>query len=404
MKRSSNESTPTSLKTDATSPADCFQEVPTRTIKSDVTATLWGRAAGRCEFWGCNTPLWKSTVTQEKVNRAQKAHIYAFSPQGPRGRNRIPTAKLNDIDNLMLVCHGCHKKIDQHQDGGRYPASLLLQWKAAHERRVEIVTGVDATKKTHIVLYWANVGDHKSTLNFMDAAEALFPRRYPAEDRAILLGTNDSPITDRTPAFWHQESNSLRMHFERRVRERIASGEINHISLFALAPQPLLILLGSLMNGIANAEVFQRHREPQTWNWPTRSSPIQFILEEPKYRNGKPVLLLSLSASVSDDRITNVIGEDASIWRVTVPRPNTNLIKSRAHLSAFRTFIQPLLDRIKQIHGQNTTLHIFPVVAVSIAVELGRMRMPKAHMPWQIYDQINALGGFIPALLLSAQD
>jgi len=31
-------------------------------------------------------------------------------------------------------------------------------------------------------------------------------------------------------------------------------------------------------------------------------------------------------------------------------------------------------------------------------VEFGRVRMPKADMPWLIYDQVNARGGFIPAL------
>src|SRR5436190_1964003 len=99
----------------------------TRSITADVTAILWGRAAGRCEFWGCNTPLWKSPVTQERVNRAQRAHIYAFSRSGPRGHRGVSRAKLNDIDNLLLVCHGCHRKIDQHLDGGRYPASRLQQ-------------------------------------------------------------------------------------------------------------------------------------------------------------------------------------------------------------------------------------------------------------------------------------
>jgi hypothetical protein len=171
-----------------------------------------------------------------------------------------------------------------------------------------------------------------------------------------------------------------------------------------LAPQPLLILLGSLMIDITNAEVFQRHREPQTWSWPDRSRPVKFICEEPKSFTGKPALVVALSAAVTDDRITDVLGPDASIWRVTVPNPNTDLIKSRTHLSNFRSFIRPLVDRIKECHGQATPLHVFPVVGVSIAVELGRVRMPKAHMPWQIYDQVNARGGFVPALSLSSQE
>jgi hypothetical protein len=110
---------------------------------------------------------------------------------------------------------------------------------------------------------------------------------------------------------------------------------------------------------------------------------------------------LALSAPVTNDRITAVLGPDAAIWRVTVDRPHNDLIKSRANLSSFRTVTRALLDRIKECHGQTTTLHVFPVVGVSPAIELGRVRMPKAHMPWQIYDQINARGGFVFALSLS---
>jgi len=37
---------------------------------------------------------------------------------------------------------------------------------------------------------------------------------------------------------------------------------------------------------------------------------------------------------------------------------------------------------------------------VSLAVELGRVRLPKADMPWLLYDQVNARGGFIRALTI----
>ena len=61
----------------------------TRSVPLGVRCLLWGRAAGRCEFAGCNKVLWKSSVTQERVNIAQKAHIYSFSDDGPRGNSGI---------------------------------------------------------------------------------------------------------------------------------------------------------------------------------------------------------------------------------------------------------------------------------------------------------------------------
>lgn len=104
------------------------QVVPTevtRYVSTAVQCMLWGKAAGRCEFAGCNQPLWKSPVTQESVNIAQKAHIYSFSEMGPRGRTGLASDQINDISNLMLICHGCHRKLDKENNGERYGAPLL---------------------------------------------------------------------------------------------------------------------------------------------------------------------------------------------------------------------------------------------------------------------------------------
>src|SRR5467141_1002258 len=115
----------------------------TRHIGGPIERELWGRAAGRCEFNGCNRLLYKSPVTQESVNISEKAHIYSFSKDGPRGRGPLARKKkaLNKIGNLMLVCHDCHKKIDKDKDGRRYSAELLQRWKQEHERRIAVVTG-----------------------------------------------------------------------------------------------------------------------------------------------------------------------------------------------------------------------------------------------------------------------
>ena len=138
----------------------------TRYIRREVERELWARAAGRCQFDGCNRPLFKSPVTQEQVNISEKAHIYSFSKIGPRGWGPFVTnrKKINEVANLMLVCHDCHKKIDQDEEGERYSAELLVKWKDEHEKRIAIVTGVDPTKKTYVILYGANIGDQTSKL------------------------------------------------------------------------------------------------------------------------------------------------------------------------------------------------------------------------------------------------
>lgn len=385
------------------SPVDArtvLAEEVTRSVPVSVQCLLWGRAAGRCEFGGCNLPLWKSRVTQEQVNIAEKAHIYSFGSRGPRGHFGIAAGDLHDLSNLMLVCHACHRKIDRKRDGGRYPVSLLHQMRAAHERRIELVGAIAPEKSSHILLYGANIGDHSSPLNYAEAASALFPERYPAADRAIELSVHNSSFCDRDAGFWQNEAFELRRKFDRQVRLPIAEGAIRHLSVFAIAPQPLLVLLGSLLGDIVPSDVYQRHREPTTWEWPPEGETPAFRLTRPTSVEGPAALVFEVSATVKVERIQQVLGEKVSVWSIGVPAPHNDVMKSRRQQAEFRAFVRTALDQIKSVHGQTATLHVFPAMPVSVAVELGRVRMPKADMPWLVYDQVNARGGFVRALTI----
>ena len=141
-------------------------ELKSRDISRSVEAMLWGSAAGRCEFDGCNRPLWKSPVTQERVNLAEKAHIYSFSADGPRGNRGVDAKRLNALENLILVCDICHKTIDKNWSSGRYTVAQLQQWKAGHEARVARVTGIGPEKTSHILLFGSNIGDHNGPLHY----------------------------------------------------------------------------------------------------------------------------------------------------------------------------------------------------------------------------------------------
>jgi hypothetical protein len=366
-------------------------------VPDPVQRMLWGKAAGRCEFRGCNKPLWKSSVTNEEVNIAQKAHIYAVGVGGPRHNAELTAEELNDLANLMLVCHECHQNIDNEPDGGRYTEALLQEMKAEHEARIERVTGIDPSRKSHVVLYGANIGEHDSPLSRKATEQHLFPERYPAEDRPIELGMHNCSLKDNAADYWGLQAQQVIGMYNRHVREHLAAGDIGHLSVFALAPQPLLMLLGSLMTDLPDVDVFQLKKEPKGWQW-EGDSPLEFIVEAPTEKTGTPALVLALSATVTDNRIHKVLGDNVAIWRVTVAEPHNDLLRSREQLQRFRQTIRPLMDRIKKHHGQDATLRVFPAAPVSVCVEMGRVRMPKADVPWQVYDQVNELGGFVPAI------
>ena len=382
------------------------KELKSRDISRSVETTLWGRAAGRCEFHGCNRELWKSPVTQERVNLAEKAHIYSFSAHGPRGNRGVAPKRLNALENLILVCDICHKTIDKNWSTGRYTVAQLQQWKVAHEARVTRVTGIGPEKSSHILLFGSNIGEHQGPLHYEQAVDAIFPAWYPAEDRAIELGVRNSVLSEAKKAlFWGMAHENLDTDYEH-VRRRIRIGEIKHVSVFALAAQPLLVRLGALLGDIVRAEVYQLHRAPApSWRWPAQAPAApQIEVRRPLSTNGPPALVLAFSAPVTTDRISAVLGSDAAIWTLTVAAPHKEIVKSSAQLSKARGIFSRVFDEIKAVHGQNTLLHVFPVMPVSLAVELGRARSPKAEMPWRVYDQVGALGGFVPALEINPRE
>ena len=72
------------MKESDSEPNAPLKEVTRHINKADENE-LWGKAAGRREFAGCNKILYRSPMTQEQVNIAENAHIYSFSERGARG-------------------------------------------------------------------------------------------------------------------------------------------------------------------------------------------------------------------------------------------------------------------------------------------------------------------------------
>ncbi len=367
-----------------------------RYIPEPIRCMLWGRAAGRCEFAGCNQPVSWHRETKETVNIAEAAHIIGFSEEGPRGEEELSEELARDISNLMLICRNCHKPIDANRD--KYPIQLLRKMKQDHEERIDLVASIDTERKSTVVLYGANVGEHSSPLTYGKASRAMFPEWYPAERTPIQIGLVNSSLRDYTPEFWRVEAQQLRSMVDQRIRPRLADGSIIHLSLFGFAPQPLLMLFGLLLSDVPTAETYQLHREPPDWKWKAGPDGFEFIVDRPAESRGDAALVLALSATIVDSRVHEVLGDGIGIWRIRSPEPHNDFLKSKAQLRLFRETARCTLDQIKAAHGERTVIHVFPAVPVAVAMDFGRIVMPKADLPLRIYDENKQNGGFVHAL------
>jgi hypothetical protein len=358
---------------------------------------LWGKSAGRCQYEGCNRPLWIDPLTQVEFNAAYVAHIVADSPDGPRGDLVLSEKLKDDISNLMLMCDEHHRLIDRIDIKG-HPVEKLKEMKRKHEERIQLLASLTVNKQSHVILYGANIGHHRVSVNWDDAVQAMLPLWYPAEKPSIELSLGNSSFEDNESSYWQIERENLERQFVQKIKPILAGGNTVHLSVFAMAPQPLLIAFGRLLSDIVAAEVYQLHREPPNWIWQEHPHGFDYVVREPDAFHKVVALNLSLSATIDNSRIRTVLGKDTSIWSLTIDAPHNDFLKSRDQLSLFRYKLRRVLDRIKSVCGDVRMLHLFPAVPVSVAIDIGRVWMPKADLPLRVYDQNRENGGFVIAL------
>ncbi|MEI8096266.1 MAG: HNH endonuclease [Spirochaetales bacterium] len=369
-------------------------KIPEFTVKA-----LWAQASGRCEFPGCNAILYRDGLTQFRGNSSYVAHIVADKPGGPRGDPELSPKLSTDLSNLMLLCDTHHRLIDREQVE-LYGVQVLRAYKKSHEERIERVTGIGPDLQSFVVLYGANIGDRASPLNGVSAFEAVVSSgRYPAASEPIQMGLHWSESRDHEPGFWEEESRNLTRQFERLVRPLLENRKA-HLSVFALAPQPLLAYLGHLLSDLFLTELYQRHRNPDQWTW-YRDTGGSLSVQAPPGEGAEAkeiALILSVSAAIDPERVTSVLGQDVPIWEIGASNPSVHFLRTREQLDEFSRVYRGALAQIRSRHGPNATVHVFPAVPHTMAVEIGRSCNPKVDLPLIIYDHNNRSGGFVKAL------
>ncbi len=364
-------------------------------LPSNVKAIVWARAAGRCQFRGCNKPLIGDLVSgKSNLNTAYIAHIVSDAVKGPRGDEVLSPTLTKDPTNLMLLCDPHHRLVDGKSTWQEFPVPLLQEMKAEHEDRIEAVTSIARDRGCHVIRFAAGIGKNESPVNADAVKEALLPEFYPARHGMIDLDVPDLGIADGDPTYWPLHQRLLREKYQERVKGRLERNEISRLAIFGLAPMPLLIELGRLISDISEAHVRQLLREPKGWSWMPDPGQMELKRTDPEKDGHSIALKLGVSGPIDDDRIKAVLGEDVSIWSLSAKNAHNDILRTPGDLALWRKELRAVFEAIKDHHGSAEIIHIFPAIPVSAAVELGRVWMPKAHMPMRIYDHNRALGGF----------
>lgn len=367
-----------------------------REIKPSTERMLWGVSAGVCEFGGCTNKLFSHHVTKENVNLSEKAHIYAFSAGGKRPSLLRFTPKINDIDNLMLVCERCHKLIDSEDT--EYSAEQLMAMKKKHEDRIALLSSIKPDLQSEIIIYNANIANSSLKISDYAAKSAVIPKRYPARANPINFSP-DLKIYDNETNYWQ----IMEQHLEREWVQYEPILRDKHISLFAIAPQPLLFKLGMLMNRNYNVEVRQSQGAIDNWSWRCDRQTANIgvdILPEISPEDDV-VVTFELTAKLSEEELRAEFGR-GTIYRITTPSCDSGIIKSWRDLRAVIDEYRKVLNTIRETKGQNITIKLVPIAPVSVSIEAGRKTM-KGDPTIVIFDRNYITKKWAQALVLNGK-
>ena len=104
-------------------------------FSSDTRHVIGARAGFRCSYPGCGRLTVGPAMSVDTFeNTGFACHIYAASPDGPRGQGALSPEQLAHATNGIWMC-GAHENLIDKKSGIRHPVHTLQSWKALHEFR-----------------------------------------------------------------------------------------------------------------------------------------------------------------------------------------------------------------------------------------------------------------------------
>lgn len=298
----------------------------------------------------------------------------------------------------MLLCRRDHKLIDDNPN--RYTVEELKAHKHEHEARIKRVTGLGPSAQSTVLQFTAMIGTFKPVIGRSEISAALMPR-YPAD---WVANIDLTALGAETPGAMYELAC-------RRIDQEVArlhaiGGDLErtrHLSIFALAPIPLLVRLGVAVGNKTDTDFFQCHRnKAYRWSWFEGEVPVTYKVTELR-RGTNPdnvALVLALSGPVTAVSLPAAIDGSFTVYEIgLVDRaPTPTFLRQREDLEAFRETYRTLLARIRGGHPLARHLHLFPAIPAPVAVACGFDLLPKVDPVLIIYDNVKEEGGFIARL------
>lgn len=374
-------------------------------IKESVRNALWARTAGRCTI--CNRRLLgESRTYMHSVLLAELAHNVGATggPKSPRGRAKHGGDGTEAEENLLLLCHDCHKIIDDPDHIDLFPPEKLRDIKESFERRIEMVTENGGLTRTAALRVGSQVRGSLALASQREVAETLLAVNYLGLVETQRSGDFTCRIRGAAGGrgFWDAAQQAIDDTLSL-VRQAVDSGDVEHISVFAIAPVPLLIYLGWCLDDKTPTRLFQKQRDQFVgWSWADQGEPVEFELSvsdadrEPQ----DVVFACALTSEVNTSLLPDALKDSPVIEvRPVAVSPDPNLMSHEQSLVNWASQWRTALAAAESSFPTAKRWHLVASAPVSAAVETGRAIMRGVHPAVTVYERV--ADSYEAALVLS---
>lgn len=367
-----------------------YEERMTRNIKQATQNLLWARAAGHCEI--CGMDVTRDLVMGNPLNAAQVAHIKADGKLGPRYDPSQSEEERNSIDNLMLLCHRCHKLIDDHPE--EHTVEKLQQRKEQYETSVRRAIDSLRPHAVNIVILTAPLGGTNAEISKQDCHEALSNYGLTVKNpEPFNIALQDG--TDDLKKEMENVSKRLTLY-----KETVRDSGNGYTAIFAIAPQPILIGMGLALGDDDTIRVFQRNREGAGWSWNDKAKPNRFEFDGtgPSAIDAEDaVLILSISGEINEKSIPAILN-DSSIprLRLRANRQGLTSIGREDDWFAFKEQAALASFKIHESYPNVKRVHVFPAMPTSANIAFGMAWNTRLIPELVVYEKTN--GKFYEAI------
>ena len=364
-----------------------YEERVTRKITQHL---LWARAAGHCEI--CGRDVTRDLVMGNALNAAQIAHIKADGKLGPRYNPSQSEEDRNSIDNLMLLCHTCHKLIDDHPE--EHTVEKLQQRKKQYESSVKNAIDSLRPRTVNIVILTAPLGGANVEISKQDCHEALSNYGLTVKNpEPFNIALQDGADDLRKEMEYVSKRLTL---YEETVRD----SSNGYTAIFAIAPQPILIGMGLALGDDDAIRVFQRNREGTGWLWNDKADPNHFVFDGTGSSTSDAedaALMLSISGEINEESIPTILSDPLiPRFRLRASRQGLTSISREDDWFAFKEQATLASFKIHESCPNVKRVHVFPAMPTSANIAFGMAWNTRLIPELVVYEKTN--GKFYEAI------